>query len=154
MVPAGVMTDSLLTLLLALAAVWGALALWYQAPGPKLLSVVPWSAFGIACGVLLWEGRLALAVTGFVIAHTGLLVWWSRLTPSNDRPWADDVAQMTRGTVDGHRVTLHNVRDFAWRSATEYTQCWETRSYDLDRLCSLDMIMSYWSRRSIAHTLI
>jgi hypothetical protein len=68
--------------------------------------------------------------------------------------WADDVAEMTRGTVEGDRVTLDNVRDFIWRTETDYTRRWETRSYDLNRLSALDMIVSYWSGRAIAHMLI
>jgi hypothetical protein len=61
---------------------------------------------------------------------------------------------MTTGAVNGNTVTLYNVRDFEWRSQTDYTQRWETRTYDLDHLRSVDMIMSYWSMRAIAHMLI
>ena len=73
-----------------------------------------------------------------------MLLWWTRIPPSNEGLWADDVAQMTTGTVEGNRVILHNVRNFDWRSKTDYTQRWETRTYDLDHLRSVDMIMSYW----------
>jgi hypothetical protein len=55
--------------------------------------------------------------------------------------------------VAGETVTLHNVRNFRWRSNTDYTPCWETRHYDLQRLHSVDMITSYWSSRAIAHVL-
>src|ERR1700761_1694866 len=61
---------------------------------------------------------------------------------------------MTQGTVSGSKVTLHNVRNFAWRTDTDYTPRWETRTYDLDHLSSLDMVLSYWSMRAIAHVLI
>ena len=50
-------------------------------------------------------------------------------------------------------MTLHNVRNFHWRSRTDYTQRWETRHYDLRQLRSLDMITSYWRSRAIAHVL-
>jgi hypothetical protein len=93
-------------------------------------------------------------LAAFAVAFGGLLIWWQRIAPSNDRVWADDVAQMTTGTVEGNRVTLHNVRNFDWRSDTDYTQRWETREYDLDRLRSADMIMSYWTGPAIAHMLI
>ncbi len=88
------------------------------------------------------------------MAFTGLLIWWHRITPSNARVWADDVAQMTTGSVSGNRITLHNVRNFDWSSDTDYIQRWETRGYDLDRLNSVDMIMSYWNGPAIAHMLI
>jgi hypothetical protein len=61
---------------------------------------------------------------------------------------------MTSGIVAGQRVTLLNVRNFDWRSDSDYTQRWETRHYDLDKLRSVDMIMSYWSGPAIAHMLV
>lgn len=147
----------LATLIVALAAIWAAFALWYQAPGGqalKTLSVVLWLGFSLTLLMALWQGRTALALLAFAVVFGGLQIWWQRIAPSNQRIWADDVAQMTTGTVVGRHVTLHNVRNFEWRSNTDYTQRWETRDYDLERLNSVDMIMSYWSGAAIAHLLI
>ncbi len=99
-------------------------------------------------------GAICVLSAAFAVGFGGLIVWWRRLRASNDRVWADDVAQITHGTVAGNCVTLENVRNFAWRTQTDYTERWETRRYDLERLNSVDMIMSYWSRRSIAHMLV
>jgi Domain of unknown function (DUF4105) len=149
---------ALLAILIAtVVAIWGCFALWYQVPGGralKTLGVALWLAFSLAILWTLWHGRLALGICGFAVAFGALLLWWRQLMPSNDRIWADDVAQMTTGTVVADRVTLHNVRNFNWRSATDYTQRWETRQYDLERLESVDMILSYWASRAIAHVLI
>jgi hypothetical protein len=147
----------LATLIIGFSAIWGAFALWYQAPGGqslKTLSVLLWVGLALILLVALWQGRTALAVVAFAAAFGCLLIWWQRIAPSNDRIWADDVAQMTAGTADGNRVTLRNVRNFEWRSDTDYTQRWETRDYDLERLNSVDMIMSYWNGPAIAHMLI
>jgi hypothetical protein len=136
---------------------WGALALWYQTPaGGMLRSLILslWMAFAVAILVLLWQRQLALGTFGFAVAFGALLLWWRGLKPSNDRNWADDVAEMTTGTVEANRVTLHNVRNFDWRSDTDYTQRWETRSYDLLCLNSVDMILSYWTGKAIAHVLM
>ncbi len=148
---------SLATLIIGFSAIWGAFALWYQAPGGqslKTLSVLIWVGFALILLIALWQGRTALAVLAFAAAFGCLLMWWQRIAPSNDRIWADDVAQMTAGITDGNRVTLRNVRNFEWRSDTDYTQRWETRAYDLERLNSVDMIMSYWNGPAIAHMLI
>jgi hypothetical protein len=145
------------TLIVGFPATWGGFALWYQLPcgqAVKALGVVLWGAFSVVILIALWHGRISVAVVAFTFAFAGLLIWWTRLPPTNDRVWADDVARMTTGTVDGNRVTLHDVRNFDWRSTTDYTQRWETRSYDLERLQAVDMIMSYWSRKAIAHMLI
>jgi len=147
----------LVTLIVSAAAIWGAFALWYQVPGGdalKILAVALWTVLSLAMLVALWRRRTALGLLGFSAAFAVLLVWWQQIPPSNDYIWADDVAQMTTGTVDGDRVALHNVRNFEWRSDSDYTQRWETRHYDLDHLTSVDMIMSYWSGPAIAHMLV
>ena len=151
-------TATLLAMLLVgFSATWGAFALWYRAPGGpalKTLSVVLWLGLSFVLLIALLQGRTVAGLLAFAAAFGALMIWWQRIAPSNDRIWADDVAQMTTGTVDGNRITLHNVRNFDWRSTTDYTERWETRGYDLDRLISVDMIMSYWSRPAIAHMLI
>ena len=147
----------LATLIVGMAAIWGALALWYQVPGGhalQTLGVTLWPLLSSAMLVALWQGRTALGLLGFAAAFTVLLFWWQLLRPSNDHIWAADVAQMVTGTLDGNRVTLHNVRNFDWRSDSDYTQRWETRHFGLDRLNSVDMIMSYWSGPAIAHMLV
>ncbi len=154
---AATVAQILVTLILGLTCVWGALALWYQAPrgrGWKSSISALWMAFGTLCASAVWAGWPASGICAFAAAHAALLLWWKSLSPSNDRDWADDVAQMTHGTVEGGAVTLHNVRNFEWRTAADYTPRWETRRYDLDRLVSLDMIMSYWAGHAIAHTLL
>ena len=150
-------TRLLATLLVALPAAWAALALGYQAPGGQALKTVLialWVAFSIAMMIALWQGRIALGLLVFAAAFGAVLLWWHQITPTNDRQWADDVARITTGSVDGNRVTLHDVRNFDWRSNEDYTQRWETRDYELDKLTSVDMIMSYWDGWAIAHMLI
>ena len=148
---------ALVTVIVVIAATWGVFALWYQLPGqhaPKAVGVTMWVALSFAVLIAMWSRRIAQGLLGFSLAFAILLVWWHRLPPSNDRIWADDVAQMTSGIVDGQRVTLRNVRNFDWRSDSDYTQRWEMRRYDLDKLRSVDMIMSYWSGPAIAHMLV
>ena len=82
------------------------------------------------------------------------LGWWFTRHPSNDRLWADDVTHITSGTRDGNVITLNNVRNFNWRSLTDYDQVWETRHYKLDELASVDLFLSTWGKPLIAHTLI
>jgi hypothetical protein len=143
--------------IIAVTSIWSAIALWYKAPGgraAKGAASAAWLAFASACLAGLRSGSHAIALAAFIAAFAGLLIWWNRLLPSNDRNWADDVAKTVRGTVDGDRLILQNVRNFAWRNETDYTPHWETRSYDLGRLSTLEMIVSYWSHRTIAHMLI
>ena len=147
----------LLSLLLVTAAAWGGLALYYQLP----LSM-PWLAGGLLLWVmlsvlaltLLWRGRRLHGVLIYLVLHAALLLWWNSLAPTNQQQWQDDVAQMTSGHVEGDQVTLFNVRNFDWRSETQYTPRWETRTYDLSKLRSVDMLTSHWGMDAIAHVLV
>jgi hypothetical protein len=152
----GIAIALLQSLLITVPAIWGAMALWYQAPGAYLKNglMILWAAFNAGVLLVLWHGGAWLALPSSAAAFAILLIWWWRIRPTNQREWADDVAQITRGTIEGQLVTLRNVRNFDWRSNIDYTQRWETRTYDINRLQSVDMIMSYWDGRAIAHMLI
>jgi len=147
----------LATLVIICVAAWTSVALWFQASGGtglKALFIVVWVAFSCAAVVGLHRGHAPLALLGFAIAFGVVLIWWHTLVPSNVRLWADDVAQQTSGVVHGDMATLSNVRNFEWRGESDYTARWETRSYDLATLQSLDLITSYWGSPAIAHLLI
>jgi hypothetical protein len=152
----GVVT-AVAVVVLPLLTLWGGFALWFQAPGgqaSKAISIVVWVVVGVAASIAVSKGRAVIGLGCFAIAFAGLLLWWHQILPSNQRVWADDVSRTTSGSVDGSVVTIHDVRNFEWRSDTDYTQRWETRSYDLNRLDSVDMVLSYWSLQAIAHVLV
>ena len=148
---------ALVAVMVFLSGAWGALALWYQLPGGsvgRVLGSVVWVLLVVGLVVLAISRRSMWPLAGYGVAMLVLLVWWWNIHPSNNRVWADDVAHLLRGEVHGHLVTLHNVRDFDWRTDTDYDARWETRDYDLDHLVSADAILSYWDSRAIAHAMI
>lgn len=142
-----------------LVTAWGALALWFQlAPAPALVLGAAWSLLGLAAALALlrapgWPHARKLLLAA-ALAGLAMLGWWQSLAPSHDRPWADDVARLLESTVDGERLELRNVRAFEWRTETDYTPRWETRQYDLTKLESADLVLSYWMGPHIAHTLV
>jgi hypothetical protein len=64
------------------------------------------------------------------------------------------VARTPRATFRGNTVTIENLRNFDYRSETDYIERWETRTYDLDRLRGLDLFLSFWGPTLIAHTIM
>lgn len=170
----------LLGITIMLAACWGALALWLRAPLPRAARaalVSAWMALALmALAALIWPGSQVapqstslstpksaslawqtvapLALYGYAAAFLALLIWWRRIRPSNDRAWIPEVARQTYGEIDGDAVTLHNVRNFDWRSRTDFTPHWEARHYALHELASVDVALSYWGRPAIAHALM
>lgn len=89
-----------------------------------------------------------------LIALGAFATWWFLQKPSHNRQWADDVAHMLHADVKGNQVVLKNVRNFEWRTETDYTPRWETREYDLSQLQTADLVLSYWMGPAIAHTLV
>jgi hypothetical protein len=150
-------STAILTLAVAGVTVWAALALWYRVPFPE-------PANGLAAGLAGLFGLFTIAALfsrlrlpmlfAFAIAFGGVLLWWSSIKPPARGDWAPEVARQVTGTVDGDTLTLTNVRDFAWHSATEFTPRWVTRSYDLGKLRTLDLFMSYWAGPEMAHVIL
>jgi len=153
----GAIVRAVSTLAILGFAAWGAVALFYQASGASPLRFAAAALWVVVSLAVLfayrrWRSRFAALVYPVLIA--ALLFWWGSIAASNDRDWADEVGQMTQGVVNGPEVTLANVRSFDWRTSTDYTVRWENRTYDLDKLASVDLLLSYWSSPAIAHTLI
>ncbi|AWH24489.1 DUF4105 domain-containing protein [Stenotrophomonas sp. YAU14D1_LEIMI4_1] len=144
---------------MALLALWVAGLLAYQLPGPGWLSAAVAALWLALAGFTAWRvarGRSPRRWTAPVTACLGLAgLGWLLLTPRQDRDWADDVAQRLHvASFDGRHVVLDNVRDFTWRSETDYDARWVQRRYDLDQLRSADLVLSYWMGPAIAHTLV
>ena len=130
-------------LLIAASAVWGVLALYYSGPQsavPRMFLAVMFGCFALAAliglAVRRWRWR-ALGV--FAVAFLGLLAWWSTIEPSNDREWKPEVAVLPHVTFDGDLVTVHNIRNFDYRTASDFTPVYYDKTFDLRRLESVDL---------------
>ncbi len=144
-------------LVIAPVGAWVAAALWFRAPGPEWMRA---AACGLAVlGVLAtmvalftpWRWR---ALPLFGLAFAGTAFWWSTISPPASGDWAPDVARQTTGRIDGDILTLSDVRDFDWRSDADFTERWDERSYDLSKLKTLDLFLSYWAGPEIAHLIM
>ncbi len=146
-----------LTLLLTCATIWGAMALWSRLglgdAGRGMVAALFVAAM-LAVAVLLWKRRQLAALALLAVCWVGLLGWWSTILPSNDRAWEPDMARIADARIDGNVLTVDNVRNFHWRSDSDFDQRWETRQYQLDKLTGADLFLSYWAGEGVAHAII
>src|SRR4030095_7367048 len=141
----------LLGLVVTGMTLWGMGALYYS-PLPTPLREGLAAAFGLAtAGAFLGLAHRRRTLLGFVLVWGVLVGCWSTIAPSNDRDGQPDVAVLPSATVEGDRVTLHNIRNIAYRTATDFTPRYDGKTFDLRRLESVDLISSYWAGEAIAH---
>jgi hypothetical protein len=137
------------------AMVWGALAIYYSDLLSEPLRIALAAAFAsgtIAAFLLLRNRRRSLI--GFCAAFALLLLSCASIEPSNERDWQTEVAILPYATQDGDLVTLHNVRNFDYRTEQDFVPQHYDRTYDLRALDALDLIAVYWAGDAIAHIML
>jgi len=134
---------------------WGALALAVVGPGGdkgRLVLAAVYGLAGLAAIVALVLHRgLRFALPVFAVALVAIGVWWSTIKPSNERDWQPEVTKLAYATVNGDLVTVHNIRNFDYRTETDFTPAYYDRTYDLKKLDSGDLVAVYWMGPAIAH---
>jgi hypothetical protein len=137
---------------------WGALVLFYLAPGSSgVRSALAWSfvALGlVALGALAVRRARRPAGIAFAVAFALVLAIWGSATPSNDRDWQPEVAVLPYAVIDGDLVTVHNIRNFDYRTEIDFTPAYYDRAFDLRRLDRVDLVAVYWMGAAIAHLFV
>ena len=149
---------AVLALLVAGSGVWGALLLEYAGPRNVLVHNALVFGFSLAAAAALialfvrrWRWR---AIGAYGVLCAGLAVLWSTIEPTNERDWQPEVAVLPSATIVGDRVTVHNIRNFDYRSETDFTPAYYDKSFDLRELQSVDIVTSYWMGPAIAHVFV
>lgn len=138
-----------------LTVAWWALAIAFRLPGPVWLAQGAAVLFTVTMlGVLVFVRpfRKALGIAFLVMGV--VLIWWSTIRPSNDRDWLPEVARAPTGEVQGDKLVVRNVRNFDYRSETDFSERWEDRTYDLSKLRGVDIFISHWGSPYIAHPIV
>jgi hypothetical protein len=149
----------LLGLLMLVAMGWGVLALLYWDHADPLLRKCMATAYGgasllLLVGFLLLSRWRARALGAFAALLTLLVVAWSAIAPSNDRDWVPENAILAYASITGTRITLHNIRNFDYRTEADFTPAYYDRTFDLQQLNAVDLFAVYWMGPAIAHVFV
>jgi hypothetical protein len=143
----------LVWLLLVGLSAWAVAALYIDLPASWGMAAAVSYAALLVCALFVCRRpllRISVWLAGFAL----VLAWWLSLTPSNDRQWQMDVDRTAWADFDGDRVTIHNVRNFGYRTETDYQPHWETRHYDLAQIEGVDIFITFWGSPWIAHPIV
>lgn len=120
----------------------------------------PWrTPAAVVSGVILilslvrWRKRRLLRVATLILFCIGGMLW-AGIRPSNDRNWVPEVAELPWGEIAGSTVTLHNIRNFTYRSETDFDRVYDTRTYNVDQLTEVDILVAYWAGKAIGHVMV
>lgn len=152
-----------------------ALLITWLVAGLVIALLTAFASFFLYVASLPWEWARVLLTVAFILLVGGLFLfikprrkaalialglvalvylWYALIPASNDRDWRPEVARVAAVDFDGDRVTVDNVRNFRYRSESDFEETWERWVYDLSTLSSLDIYFSYWGPRDIAHTML
>ncbi len=144
--------------MIAATGIWGTLALIFSGPYSDTARTALAAIFGavslsalIGLGFHRWRWRTLAAYFALFVL---LLVWWQTIKPSNERDWQTDVAILPYADIEGDIVTVHNIRNFDYRSETDYTPAYYDKRFDLRKLEGVDLVAVYWMGPAIAHIFV
>jgi hypothetical protein len=146
--------SALTWLVLLIGILWAFGALWFDFPQAEMR---PWPAavFGVVVVLIVmflrprWRAKLVVAVAVILV-----MIWWFTLQPRQFREWKDEVALTPHAVIEGDVVTIHNVRNFEYRTETDFTPRYEMRRLDLRNLRGVDMFINYWGSPYMAHPIM
>ncbi len=134
------------------AVAWAFGALYFDFPRIGALAAILFVVILLAAIIFVRGQLLKLAIVlGALAVVAG---WWLTLKPSNDRAWQPDVSQIAWAEINGDEVTVHNVRNCDYRTDTDFTPHWETRTVRLSQITGMDVAINYWGSPWIAHPIV
>ena len=100
-------------------------------------------------GVILIFLLVVIALFWAIMRHL-------RLRPSNERSWVNDNERISTADFDDGDVTIHNVRDFEWRSNRDFDERWIDVKIKLNEVSKIWFVLEYFDpdRRQMAHTIM
>jgi len=137
-------------LIAALFIAWAAGALYFDLPAPSLVRTIASLVWAVGAVALAAFGRLRGTIL-VLLGFAGITCWWLTLRPTQDADWQPQVATLAYASRNGDRFTVHNIRNFEYRSATDFTPRYDTRDFDLANLRAADLFINYWGVPFIVH---
>lgn len=113
---------------------------------------IAWMA-GVVVVFVAWR-PIWLPILAYVCAAVSIFVLWLQMEPSHNRDWMPEVAVLPRATSNGETITIENVRNFSYRSLTDFTPSYETRTFHLAHAQGVDIIFFTWGSKWMSHPVL
>ncbi|MEG2074991.1 MAG: DUF4105 domain-containing protein [Victivallaceae bacterium] len=148
----------LLWVIAGVVMLWCFGVIYYLLPLPKWINFVLGIAFSIWATYALFGKRYTRGKLYGLLGIMLVICYYSNVHPTNDRNWQSSFARNAFAEFydnSPHKVTIHNIRSFKYRTTSDFDVKYQKADYDLNDLESLDFIVVHWDdNQSIAHTML
>ena len=134
--------------------VWCSFAIYFSGlPEPWALVASGIFIGGILLAFVVYPRRRWAAYGTFILCLL-ILIGWSQKKPSHDRDWAPSVAKLPYALIEGDKAKIHNIRNFDYRTEKDFSVGYYDKTYDLNKLETVDYVLSYWDgNEAVAHSI-
>lgn len=141
-----------LGLVAAVIVAWMAGALYFDvAQGKKIGWLMIGGWLTLAAATWYFSPHPLVAFLVLVALFAGFWRWWRSLKPSHNRHWHPNFAQLPQIEIVGDQITAQSVRNTEYRSVDDFDTKFETRTFWLSRLRSVDVLIRYWDSNLMSH---
>ena len=135
---------------------WSALAITYAGVSDQNIRWALGSSFAIVFLVSLFcFPRRMLTIMFLLTASCAVFWWWTNLRPSHDRQWSQLSAVLPIVKIEGDTATVQSIRNFKYAADGDYIPGYYDKTFDLNKIETLDLIISYWGDDEItAHSML
>ncbi|MCP3966439.1 MAG: DUF4105 domain-containing protein [Lentisphaerae bacterium] len=138
-------------------ALWCFGAVWYSNLPFKWLQITTPVAFALLA-LFFFFLSFKRPKTGIPLGaglFLTIIIWYLLIPASNNHDWQISCSRLPEAVFNGNKVTIKNIRDFKYRSTTDFDANYITSTYDLNKLKTLDLAVVQWDgNRAIAHTML
>lgn len=98
-----------------------------------------------------WSLLLGLSSISMAV----IVIWVLTISPSNDRDWWVELSRLPTIDVRSNELVIRDLRNFSWSGVRQFEPNWEKRTYDLDKLETLELIVEpFGDSELFAHTML
>lgn len=76
------------------------------------------------------------------------------IQPVNDADWQISCSRNPTMQIDGDKLTITHLRDFRYRSETDFDARWLQKTISLNTVVGMDWVVSHWASDLIGHTMV
>ncbi|KDE19623.1 hypothetical protein AZ09_11655 [Acetobacter aceti 1023] len=137
-----------------LFSLYSAAAFYYSTLTPDSVRLALTILFPLLVSGLFFFAPTRITHRAIPVLGTLFVIWYLTDPPRNNRDWAEEYALPADAVLTGRTVHIQHIRNFKYKTETDYTPHYYDATYNLDDLSSVDMITSYWAGESIAHVFL